>query len=262
VSTDSGGSWVERPTPFSPTTEAAVYVAAVDPANADRVYVRSDGQSRLLVTSDAGRSYTVALAFTGQMLGFALSSDGATVYAGGPQDGIFAGSSTGLAFRKTSTLQVQCLGAQGVELWACSSAPGEFVAGVSADDGAHFATKLEWSGLEGPLACPSAAATAAQCGGQAFQQLCQTLQGCVSLLAEDDGGIVEGGAPVLVDSGVAPVVVPVVKSSSCGCSAAGSGRGGFGLVVAVCLAMAAAVRRHRRQGVAGMVTGTRASLLP
>ena len=43
VSNDSGATWIERPVPLDPTrNETSVYIGAVDPADEDRVYLRTD----------------------------------------------------------------------------------------------------------------------------------------------------------------------------------------------------------------------------
>jgi len=170
VSTDGGATWVERPTPFDPAHESAVYIAAVDPANADRVYVRSEGASRLMVTVDAGKTFQVPLSLDDEMAGFALSQDGATVYAGGPNAGLYAGAAADLVFTPvlqqapdggTRSIHVQCLATHGTDLWACSDEPSGFVAGVSQDGGKTFTPKLHLTTILGALSCPAGTAGAA-----------------------------------------------------------------------------------------------------
>ncbi len=229
VSLDAGAHWIERPLPAL-VNEVAAYIAAVDPSDADLVYLRTSGpmvtpsQSRLMVTSDAGQSFSTPLAFTqtgeggaatGQMLGFALSTDGSKVYAGGTQDGLYVGARAGLAdaaspFHKTSSIHVQCLATHGAELWACSDEVSGFVAGVSTDDGATFTAKLHLTGIQAPLAC-APDATAAQCSG-AFPQLCETLGGC----AGPDGG------SSAADGGARPPPTNPTRPSG-GCSVVGGG---------------------------------------
>lgn len=193
VSTDDGATWTERSVPFDLMYESAVYIGGVDPSDADRVYLRTgglgtsgEGRSRLLVTEDAGQSFASVLTLSGQMLGFALSPDGSTIYAGGVEDGLFAGDRASLSFSLRSTLHVECLAARGAELWACSDETSGFFVGLSTDEGASFATKLVRAGVKGPIACPAKAsgsvacgadANAAQCAGAPFAQLCATV-GC------------------------------------------------------------------------------------
>ena len=276
VSTDGGDTWIERPLPFNPATEVSVFIGAVDPGNADRVYLRTSGASRLLVTSDAGRTFQAPLAMTGQMLGFAVTADGAKVYAGSIEDGLFVAGGAGasadasagagaldLAFHKVSSIHVQCLATRGDELWACSDEASGFSVGVSTDDGAHFAPRFQPARLAGPVACgPSsqgplacgADANASQCSGAAFDALCATL-GCnadaaggVSVGADVRAGTDAleagaGGAPSLTaDASVDNVRAPNV---SCGCSMVPA-RGSSGIGAACAFAAVFARRRRRR----------------
>ncbi len=158
VSMDAGNTWVEHPvTPFNPSipcvdtpgqcpSEDSLFIAAVNPTDPNRVYLRSNGlagtgtpgSSRLYVTTDGGQTFQVAKSFTlptqqssdfiviGEMLGFALTPDGSTIYVGTRETGLWKASKTDLAFTQVNPkIQVQCLAARqtsaGVaELWACA----------------------------------------------------------------------------------------------------------------------------------------------
>ena len=74
-SKDDGEHWTEYAVPFDPKLEQGVYIAAVDPHDADTVYLRTNSSttSRLLVTHDAGQHFDVI--YTGSLLAFALSPD-------------------------------------------------------------------------------------------------------------------------------------------------------------------------------------------
>jgi MYXO-CTERM domain-containing protein len=266
VSTDGGETWTERPVPFDPTTEVSIFIGGVDPNVADTVYVRSSGVSRLRVTRDAGRSFQVPLTLTGQMLGFAIAPDGSKVYAGSVEDGILVGATAGtgtgedggdgnFAFRKVSSIHVQCLATRGTELWACSDASSGFAVGVSTNDGSQFAPRLQLDGLASPIACApnaqgpfacGAVANASQCVGAAFQAVCTTLGGCAGADADAGAGAgtgADGGAPGLTsDASTEALRTP---TPSCGCSAVpGDGSTEIGAVGA--LAAVAARRRRRR----------------
>lgn len=193
VSTDDGANWTERAAPLDLAYESGVYIGGVDPADADRVYLRTGGlgtsgagHSRLLATTDAGQTFQTVLTLTGEMLGFALSPDGATLYAGGVQDGLLAGDRTSLTFSLRSQVHVECLATRGAELWACADESSGFFVGLSTDGGASFAAKLQRAGAAGPIACAAGApssvacgadANAAQCAGAPYAQLCATV-GC------------------------------------------------------------------------------------
>jgi uncharacterized protein (TIGR03382 family) len=250
VSLDDGMHWTERPTPpLNQTNEAEVYIAAVDPTNADRVYLRTGGlgASRLFVTANAGGAFQIPLTLTHQMLGFALSPDGTKVYAGGPADGLYSATSSGLSFQHVSTLGVECLATHGPALWACSvDGPGAFVAGESSDEGATFAAKLHLSGIRAPLSC-AADATASQCTGAPFQELCQAFHCGGSAADAGDGGGADAspaGNPDAAGDGEAstpPMAQPT--RSSCGCSAVGED--GCAASAAVGLLVTGAIYRRR-----------------
>jgi MYXO-CTERM domain-containing protein len=164
VSSDKGMTWTENQAPLNPALETAVYIGAVDPKNEDIVYLRSEGQSRLSVTQNAGQSFQSVKTLDDEMLGLALSPDGSKIYIGSVADGLLVAPTSTFAFTQTSTIHVQCLVAQGNDLWACSDEVSGFVAGVSQNDGKTFTPVLHLLGIEGPIECP-AKSTAAQCTG-------------------------------------------------------------------------------------------------
>lgn len=179
VSNDAGAHWIERA--IAAEDQLAPFIAAVDAKRADRVYIRTaaspEKPTLLLVTDDAGKTYRRLLGAKGPLLGFALSPDGKTVYAGGPDDGLFGGPSDAKELSSLSKLRVQCLGQHHDTLWACSSEAGGFVAGTAAasavaaltvgptaDAAAPFEARLHLRDIGGPLACASGSAVAKECG--------------------------------------------------------------------------------------------------
>jgi hypothetical protein len=167
VSTDAGRNWAERTTRLE-TKELAPFIAAVDPKRADRIYLRTsaspENPTRLLVSDDAGKTYRKLLAAKGPLLGFALGGDGATVLAGGPDDGLFAGSAGALELTEVSKLKVQCLSRGGAALWACSTEGAGFIAGLSKDEGTTFEPRLHLRDINGPMACEEGTGVAKECG--------------------------------------------------------------------------------------------------
>jgi hypothetical protein len=218
VSVDGGADWIERPVALDPVNETAIYIAAIDPAHADLVYLRTAGNtSRLLVTSDAGRTFNEVLKLGGQLLGFALSPDGAKLYAGTAEQGLFVATRDSLSFHNTSPIHVLCLATRSTELWACSDEVSGFIAGVSTDDGATFKAKLHL--MAQPLiACSADAAATSQCGGAVSQAFCQLLPGCdagtarAAVAAPSGGCAVNGQASLGWAAGGALVVL-----AFCGC---------------------------------------------
>lgn len=237
VSTDAGGTWTERPVPIDPNTEAEIYIAAVDPMTADRVYVRTLGQpSRLLVTSDAGQTFQPALSLSGQMLGFALSPDGSRVYAGSIEDGLFVAGRDALAFEHASKIHVQCLATHGADLWACSDEPSGFIAGVSNDDGATFTAKAHLK-AQPMITCTANSNAASQCGGAPWEALCAQLPGC-----PPDGGLAMA-SPTAEGGAVGTRGSPNAR----GCSAVEHEEGAAAVVAAGAFAAMAAWGRRRRR---------------
>jgi Sortilin, neurotensin receptor 3, len=208
VTADRGNTWVEKPIPqFDPKQELAVYIGAVDPTNADRVYLRSSalvtgGQSRLYFTTkagaDAGTSFSLGGSLpdngafdveeggtndiTGELLGLALSPDGSKIFIGTVEAGLWMASTSDMVFRqKNPNVRVKCLGARNAELWACSDIASGFVVGESLDDGATFMPKMHYvSSLCGPIECAPNPGGPLGCGatdnasscGSAYQAFC------------------------------------------------------------------------------------------
>jgi photosystem II stability/assembly factor-like uncharacterized protein len=177
VSADGGARWTERAIPLGPS-ELAPFIAAVDPERAERIYLRTsaapDSATRLLVTDDAGKTYRRLLQARGPLLGFALSPDGATLHAGGPDDGLLTGEASAGALVPTSNVKVQCLARSGDELWACSSEASGFVAGTSRNGGAAFQAQLHLRDIGGPMQCAEGTAVAKECGAD-FARLASEL---------------------------------------------------------------------------------------
>jgi MYXO-CTERM domain-containing protein len=264
VSDDDGATWAARSVPLDLPAEQFIYIGGVDPTNADRVYVRTAGdKSRLLVTPNAGSSFSPAtLVLTGAMLGFALSPDGSKVYAGSVEDGLFVGDRATLSFVHKSSIQVQCLAARANELWACANQSGGFAAGVSTDDGAHFAARLTPGNVVGPIACaanpqgPLACgvdANASQCSGAPYEQLCFTF-GCQNAsdasIDQGDASIEQGDASI--GEGDASIGRrPEGTRSGCRCAVAGTGHvQPLAAAFLVALASAGFARRRRRPAAA------------
>jgi MYXO-CTERM domain-containing protein len=221
ASTDHGATWIEEPTPFDANTESYIYIGAVDPTNADTFYVRTfaPGGSRLFITTDGGHTFSIAtLPLTGEMLGFAVSPDGAQVYAGSKEDGLFEAPRGSLSFQRTSTVPILCLATEGADVWACSTQATGFTTGMSADHGVTFTPMLDLLGIAGPLAC-GADAGAAVCTTvndsyvppyEPFLSLCSLLEACDT------------------DAGSMPLVEACTEAGACPSSSSGHDAGAGG----------------------------------
>ena len=81
TSTSDATNWVESVVPLLPANEDGAFIAAVDPKDPDRVYLRTGEPfamrpGRLLVSDDAGGSFTQRFAGKGPLQGFVLVPDG------------------------------------------------------------------------------------------------------------------------------------------------------------------------------------------
>lgn len=146
---DEGATWH----PFLlPKTDAPVpYIAAIDPMNADRVYVRapaSKGGDVLLVSENAGKDWKQILKAKGTLAGFAVSPDGTQLAVGGPTDSVQLASTTDYAFTPVSDVGVTCLTWTNDGIFACADPKtAGFSVGLSTDEGAHFEPLFEPSKL-------------------------------------------------------------------------------------------------------------------
>jgi hypothetical protein len=234
VSYDDGAHWAERVIPIDPSTEQGAYIAGVDPNDADRVYVRVGLQrTRLLVTDDAGLTFRTAYQ-GGPMLGFVLSADGATVYLGGPDDGLRVAGARDLAFTQRANLPVGCLGIAGATLYACVVQSAVLLA-ASTDD-ATFTPALRLADVRGPLVCP-AGSSAAACG-PAWEDLAQRFG-----IGADAGADASDAGP---DASGGPLPGPIASGASCAASPpAGDTRAWTFSLLAATWLVARAIRRGR-----------------
>lgn len=231
TSHDGGRSFVAHTLALLPK-ERAAYIGAVDPRNADRLYVRTGGdpdlpRGRLLVSDDAGKTFRSAWTSTGPLTGLALSPDGTKVYVGSGKDGLHVADAKTLAFEKRAQIYVQCITVTETRVYSCSNELYGFVAGESADDGRTFTPMLRLSGLRGPLACRPGSTTHEQCVKD-WPRLQKEL----------------GPGAVPPDAGQTPTAPPPAKD---GCAAVPGG-GRAGIVVALAVVAGLLARSRRRRG--------------
>jgi MYXO-CTERM domain-containing protein len=255
ASTNAGASYAQSQIALNPLTFenlAAAYVSAVDPTNPDRVYVRIGGagpaaSDRLLVSDDGASTFRTAYQATGNLLGFALSPDGSTLFIGGPQDGVLSAATEAgdagvqLSFARKSNVSVTCLTATPEKLYACMSEPQNAYRqqlGVSTDQGATFAVGFLFGCISGPLACPNAA-IAQQCAARFG-----LVQASVGNCADDAGATSPDAAGGAADAGEGPSI----PRAGCGCGAGeAAGAGGISALALTVLALVrlASVRARR-----------------
>jgi MYXO-CTERM domain-containing protein len=240
-SKDRGKTWEKLPIPGS-NDQNMPYIGGVHPTDPQRVYVRLDGDpnDHLAYSGDGGDTWKDALAFTGNMLGFALSPDGATVAVGGDTGGIWTAPTDTLAFTKVSTVGAKCLTWTSKGLYACGNEFTDgFTLGLSTDAGKSFTPLMHLQKLCGPLEC--GAETSAG-------KTCPTLWGATQLSlggasCGPDGGA-GGGDTGSSSSGDTS---GGSSSGSEGCSCDVAGGAASGLLPGLALAAAAALRASRRR---------------
>jgi photosystem II stability/assembly factor-like uncharacterized protein len=235
-SDDGGTTWTRRT--IDAAADALPFIAAVDPANTDRVYVRTSGSSDdgVFVTNDAGATWTRIFTATGGILGFALSPDGTSVAVGGPTAGIHVASVGDYQFSRTSLVGPYCLRWDDAGLYACGRQAGDgFALGLSSDRGATFAKLLELPAVV-PLSCPPASTTGA---------ICPPLWGPIATVLGADAGpdASKMGKPD-------PEFNPVNESppSGCRCGIAGSSPAAVAPWLWMTSLLALRLRRRRHGG--------------
>ncbi|HEY3252535.1 MAG TPA: hypothetical protein VGJ91_01255 [Polyangiaceae bacterium] len=235
-SDDDGEHWSEYPVPFDPQLEQGVYIAAVDPEDADTVYLRTSSASvsRLLKSHDGGQQIDVL--YSGSLLAFALSPDGKQLYFGG-EDGLHGGLAGDSTFEKRAGLRLLCLAASASTVYACSDEHSGFTIGASSDGGFTFEPVLHLKTVRGPLAC-----SAATCASD--WPLVQAQLG-IPLASDAGAGAGAAGAGAEADAGSSGVQASAAKTQG-SCSLAGSSPGNakvLGLLLAIALG---ALNRRRK----------------
>jgi hypothetical protein len=164
-STDGGKSFERFSVPDTAPARRP-YIAAVDPRDADTVYVRlnAQGDSPLQVTHDGGKSFETALTTMVPALGFAISPDGKTVLASNAYDGTFRADADTLEFEKVACGGPICLSYSNAGLFGCGdqSVHG-FVVGRSDDLGVSFTRAIDLTCVRGPAACDSGTSVGSLC---------------------------------------------------------------------------------------------------
>lgn len=238
-SSDRGATWDIVDIPGADAL-ASPFLAAVDPTDPQRIYVRLDGkdQDTLLASDDGGDTWTTVFTTPGRLLGFALSPDGQSLRFGSPEDGIYAADRAALAPMKLGSFGPLCLAWTADGLYACADQfKDDFVVGVSQDGGASFSPLLTLDGLCGPLPCPDGTATADLCT-LTWGPTRATIgsKDCDGPEPPDAGATASSGSGGGHDDG------------GCQASAAGAGSGTAALLVALGALAARAARSGRRRG--------------
>jgi hypothetical protein len=247
MSDDHGETWTLSGVPDS-DANAQPYIAAIQPNDEDTVYVRLTGPGVLEVTHDAGKTFTRALAFDGELDGFAVSPDGASVLVSSPYVGMFRAKADDLAFE-----QFACSGVSSLS-WTAAGLIGSgsdswngFLLGQSNDDGQSFEVLLSQFCIRGPLACDASTSTGAVCPDQwaamAIQlgqnmlkcdpeakaqplKTCDSSAGSAGVSAGGTAGLGAGGTSAPSSAGSGGISSNAGKSSTAGSGGSSPGAGG------------------------------------
>ena len=242
---DRGATWQKLLIPGS-NDMSLPYIGGIDPQNPDVVYVRLDTPKadRLVVTKDGGTTWSDAFTSTGNLLGFAISPDGATVAVGGNTDGVWTAPASTLAFTQVSKIGTKCLTWTAAGLYACADEFVDgFAVGLSTDQGHTFTPVMHLQVLCGPLECAATTTNGA---------MCPDAWGATKLTI--GGASCEGPTSTSTGAGASSSAGAGTTSSSSGGSSSSSDGGcsmsapaaAGSLVPGLVLAGAALARRRRR----------------
>lgn len=241
-----GATWQKLLIPGSNDTSLP-YIGGIDPQNPDVVYVRLDTPKadKLVVTKDGGATWKDVFTGTGNLLGFAISPDGATVAVGGDTDGVWTAPASTLAFTQVAKIGTKCLTWTAAGLYACADEFVDgFAAGLSTDQGHTFTPVMHLQVLCGPLECAATTTSGATCpdawGATKLTIGGATCEGSTSSGSTGAGTSSSAGAGTTSSSSGGSS-----SSSDGGCSMSAPAAAGS-VVPGLILAGAALARRRRR----------------
>lgn len=276
VRSDDGGATLVGITPTESLGDLA-YISGVDPTNPDVVYVRVvEGLgSTLLRSADGGDHLAVVARTTDPMLAFALSDDGATVWYGSAEGGLYRSTDRGLHYTSIGTIPALGLRFHGGALWLVTDWLRQpWALGRSMDGGEHFEPVLRFEDVPGPPTCASPSEATSICIDRwpAFRSTIEPPMrpdaGAPSDASSNPDAAASGDIPVSSDAGVladvpgapddgesvadaaAPTDTGTARISvgrDCGCRAGPAPSMGGGWAAAL---LAIVARRRRRVSIA------------
>ncbi|MEZ4297023.1 MAG: MYXO-CTERM sorting domain-containing protein [Polyangiaceae bacterium] len=238
-SDDRGQTWTSYAIPGADDKHPP-YLSAVDPNDANIVYVRLDAAEAdvLVMSKDGGETWDVVFQETGALLGFALSPDGSKIAVGGDKDGLWTAPVSTLAFTKVADLRVKCLLWTPDVLYACADEFKDgFHIGVSDNEGKTF-TAFEHLQDVCPMECPDGTTTQLECPKQ---------WGAVSLTINatcGDGG--SGGAGAGGTGGTGGSSPTSGGGDGCNCNLTGGTTAGGAVLFGMAALLSMARRRRRK----------------
>jgi photosystem II stability/assembly factor-like uncharacterized protein len=179
-SIDRGVTW-SPPQPLDVPSGTEVRIAAVDPVDANKVYLRllnvAANSDSIALTSDGGQTVGVPLTIVGPTAfsTFLVAADG-TLLAGTTSSDLYAAPSGTTTFAQRTGPRARCLGQRPgsptAPIYACGDGFLDgYNLGVSDDGAQTFRPVMMFTQIAGPLTCP---AVSQGCAAQ-FATLQQTL---------------------------------------------------------------------------------------
>ncbi|MCA9608308.1 MAG: hypothetical protein KC619_22015 [Myxococcales bacterium] len=168
-SEDAGESYTPVDLPLD-DGERFPLIVAVDPTDADRVFVRVTRRAtdirpeRLLYSDDGALSFREVFRLRG-MRAVALSEDGQRLWVGSAQgEGLHLARGGSFDFERMNDVDVRCVEVRGDELWLCIDPHrNDFALGRSIDEGATVEPLLRLQDVELLPECPACSATGFTC---------------------------------------------------------------------------------------------------
>ncbi len=163
-SSDHGQTFTSNAVPDSDGA-AWPYIGAIDPVDANTVYVRlSAVPGHLKVTHDGGRNFQEPLLLDYELLGFALSPDGKTAIASSPASGTFRIDAQSLEVEQVACQGVSCLLWNDAGLFACGEpSRNGFVVGRSLDEGRSYERLLDFGCIKERTDCEATTPVGSLC---------------------------------------------------------------------------------------------------
>lgn len=185
-SDDSGMTW--NPTPLDIPSGTQPLIVAIDPADANTLYLRVVGalSDSIWITTNAGQNFDTSLSINGQFNAFLRATDG-SLYAGELAGVLHVRAPGGTGWTSHVAPHFRCLGQRTGEsrIYACGDMGIDgFSVGYSDDGGATFHRMMSFTDLLGLLTCSPVSNNC--------QAHWERIQGVLGI-TPTDGGVSDGG---------------------------------------------------------------------
>lgn len=257
VSRDRGQNWEYLAIPGADSTHPP-HLLGVHPTDPDQLFVRINGEGldTLLISRDAGQSFSELMSKQAELFGFAFDPDGNTLRVGfgDARDktltvdendlGIYSAPVATLgsaSFVRDLEGPIGCLGWVHGQLYACTS---QFFHGYElgrSNDGVQFEGVMTLSGVEDALSCPADTVAGEICPPK-WPETCTLIGKCVP--GQPDGGGGSGGSAGGSAGGSSG---DDAEGGGCGCSLPGDRPAPGGALMFGVAALGCSLARRKRR---------------